>query len=261
MTVCMSERTGKYRPVSIPAYIIVFPEQFILIMQAMRNFFVNRFTVNHGFHRLHGQATLYETPVIFFRIFFDRIITVSETLSVAAVSALKHVEIQPGSIVKPSSRSCSSTRMECHQVILVDSFDRSGQSFPFSGFHIATDVSADKPDNVRFVLITFCQKLTVCFCLVNSHFTPVHRTSPNTDHTNIQTLLCCCTDNIIHVIPITVYTFLIDVFEVISVNHRILSVDIHRWNIIQCLNLNHIISAAFTLFQIIFGFIPVQAFG
>ena len=114
---------------------------------------------------------------------------------------------------------------------------------------------------IRFVLITLCQKLAVCFCLFYSHLAPVHRASPNADHTDILSLLCCCTDDVIHVIPITVYAFLIDVFEVVSVNHRILSVDIHRRNIVQRLNLNHVISATFTLFQVIFGFIPVQAFG
>ena len=70
------------------------------------------------------------------------------------------------------------------------------------------------------------------------HLAPVHRASPNADHADILSLLCCCTDDVIHVIPITLYAFLIDVFEVVSVNHRILSVDIHRRNIIQRLNLN-----------------------
>ena len=93
MTVSMSESSGKYRPVSITAYVIILPQQFILIVQAMRNFFVDRFAVNHRFHGFHGHAAFYKTPVIFFRIFFDRIVTISETLSVAAVSALEHVEI------------------------------------------------------------------------------------------------------------------------------------------------------------------------
>ena len=261
MTVSMSERTCKYRPISITTYVIILPQQFVFIVQTMRYFFIDRFTVNHRLHGFHGQAAFYKTPVILFRIFFDRVVTISETLSIATMSALKHVEIQPGSVIEPSCGSCSSTWMECHQVIFVDSFDRGCQSFPFSSFHVATDISTNKPDNIRFVLITLCQKLAVCFCLFYSHLAPVHRASPNADHADILSLLCCCTDDVIHVIPITVYAFLIDVFEVVSVNHRILSVDIHRRNIVQRLNLNHVVSATFALFQVIFGFIPVQAFG
>ena len=89
MTVSMSERTCKYRPISITTYVIILPQQFVFIVQTMRYFFIDRFTVNHRLHGFHGQAAFYKTPVIFFRIFFDRVVTISETLPVATMSALK----------------------------------------------------------------------------------------------------------------------------------------------------------------------------
>ena len=90
------------------------------------------------------------------------------------------------------------------------------------------------------------------------HFSATHRTAPDTDHTDIKSFPGSCTDNVIHVVPIAVYAFLIDVFEVISISHRILSVGIYGGDIIQGLNLNDVISPLFTLFQIILGFIAVQ---
>ena len=227
-------------------------------MQTVRYFFVDGFTVYNGLHRFHSHTAFYKTPVIFFRIFFDGIISVTETLSITAVSALEHIEIQPRCIVEPSSRSRSATRVECHQMVLVDCFDGGCQCFPFGSLHITTDIPTDKPDNVRFVFIAFCQELAVCFCLIYIHFAMTYRTSPDADHADIKTFLCCGTDNVIHVIPITIYAFLIDILEVVAVSHGILSVDIHRRDIIQCLNLNHVISAAFALFQIIFGFVTIQ---
>ena len=230
-------------------------------MQAVRYFLVDGFTVYDRFHGFHSHTAFYKAPVVFFRIFFNRIVAVAETLPITAVSALEHIEIQPGSIVEPSCRSRSATWMECHQMIFINCLDGGCQGFPFGSFHITTDITADKPDNIRLIFITFRQELTISFCLIYIHFTMTYRTSPDADHTDIETLFGCCADNVIHVIPITVYTFLIDIFEVITINYRVLTVNIHRRDIIQCLNLNHIISAAFTLFQIIFGFVTIQAFG
>ena len=101
VTIGMSEGTGKYRPVGITAHIVIFPAQFILIVQTVRNFLVDRFTVDDGFHGICGHTAFYEAPVIFFGILFNRIITVTETLSVAAMPALEHVEVQPGSGIEP----------------------------------------------------------------------------------------------------------------------------------------------------------------
>ena len=227
-------------------------------MQAVRNFFIDRFSIDNRFHGFHSHTALNETPVVFFRILFDRIVAVTKTLSVTTVSALKHIEVQPGSVVEPSCWGCSATRMEGHQVILVDCFDRSCQCLPFGCFHITANVSTDKPNDIRFVLITFRQELSVCFRLFDSHFSTIHGTSPDTNHTDIQSFFCSRTNDIIHVIPITIYTFPVDVLEVISIYHGILSVDIHGWHIIQGLNLNYIVSAMFALFQIIFGFVTIQ---
>ena len=102
ITIGMSKRTGKNRPVGITAHIVIFPAQFILIVQTVRNFLVDRFTVNYGFHGICGHTAFYKAPVIFFGILFDWIITITETLPVAAMPALEHVEVQPGSGIEPS---------------------------------------------------------------------------------------------------------------------------------------------------------------
>ena len=188
-------------------------------MQAMRNFFIDRLSVNHRFHRFHSHTTFNEAPVVLFRIFFDRVVTVTETLSVTTVSALEHVEIQPGGIIEPGCRSRSAAWMESHQVIFVDCLDRGRQCFPFGCLYVTTNITADKPDNVRLVFITFCKELAIGFRLFYIHFATVHRASPYTNHTDVHTFSCSRTDDIIHMIPITIYTFLIDVFEIISVYH------------------------------------------
>ena len=74
----------------------------ILIVQTVRNFLVDRFTVNYGFHGICGHTAFYKAPVIFFGILFDWIITITETLPVAAMPALEHVEVQPGGGIEPS---------------------------------------------------------------------------------------------------------------------------------------------------------------
>ena len=143
-------------------------------------------------------------------------------------------------------------------MILVYCFDGCGESFPFSGFYVTTNIASDKPDDIRLVFIAFGEEFAVSLGLLYRHFSATHRTAPDTDHTDIKSFPGSCTDNVIHVVPIAVYAFLIDVFEVISISHRILSVGIYGGDIIQGLNLNDVISPLFTLFQIILGFIAVQ---
>ncbi|MPM62472.1 hypothetical protein SDC9_109344 [bioreactor metagenome] len=95
-------------------------------MQALRNFLVDRFTVNNRFQRFLGKASVHKTPVIFLGILFNGVITVTIALTVTTVSALEHVEVQPLSFVKPHSRCGTTPRMESHQVVFINCTDAFG---------------------------------------------------------------------------------------------------------------------------------------
>ena len=120
ITVSMPERAGENRPISVTPYVMIFPSQLVFVMQAMRDFFVDRFSVDDGLQRSCCETTFCIAPVIFFRIFFNGILFISQTLSVTAVSALKHIEVHPGSISEPFCRSHSASRMKRHKVFLID---------------------------------------------------------------------------------------------------------------------------------------------
>src|SRR5689334_8616415 len=57
--------TGKYRPVSIPAYIIIVPTNFKRIVQTLWYFFIRRLAIKGWFYRLFAIIHFYILPVVF----------------------------------------------------------------------------------------------------------------------------------------------------------------------------------------------------
>ena len=104
MTIGMSERTGKNRPVGIATHVVILPARFILIMQALWDILIRRFSVDHRFDRFDGKTHIHIAPVILFGIIFDGVVTITITLSVTTVTTLEHIEIQPFTVVEPLGR-------------------------------------------------------------------------------------------------------------------------------------------------------------
>ena len=151
--------------------------------------------------------------------------------------------------------------MEGHQVVLVYCFDGGGESFPFGGFYVATNITSDEPDDIRLVFVALGEEFAVSLGLVYGHFATADGASPDADHADIDAFTGSGADDVVHMVPIAVDARAVDVLEVVAVGHGILSVGVYGGDIVQSLNLNDVISPLFALFQIILGFIAVQALG
>ena len=147
---------------------MLIPASFVGIMQPLRNILINRFIVNYGFQGIECRS-FHKTPVILFCVFFDRIITISLTLAITAMSALEHIKIKPFAIIKPSSRSSASTRVESHQMIFVLLTDAACQSIPNFRFLITANIATDNPDNVRIIFIAVHKKFSISHCFFLIH--------------------------------------------------------------------------------------------
>ena len=119
----------------------------------MRYFFVRRFAVENRFHGSFCQRTLYVAPVVLFGVFGDRIVLIVAALSIASVSALEHVEVEPFGIVVIIGRCRSSPGVKGHKVVGVVGFYGTGQSMPYFRFYIALNISADDPDDIGRIFV------------------------------------------------------------------------------------------------------------
>ena len=85
MSVCMSARTRKNRPISIASHITVTPAWLGRIMQSLRNTFIAGFCIQNRLQWSHGQSLFYITPIVFLQS-RNRSITISFFLTITPVS-------------------------------------------------------------------------------------------------------------------------------------------------------------------------------
>ena len=226
----MSERTSKNRPICITSYIICCPATFFRIVQSVRNPFITGFSIQHRLQGLLGKACFHIAPVVFCYITIGQIISITFGLPVTAMSTLEHIKVEPVGIIEPGCRHGSTKWVESHQMVLIDGTNCTCQGFPNFCFHIASCISSDYPHYIRIVLISFGKEGSVCFRFFYIHLPTSYQSSPDTYHTYIYTFAFSRTDDIIHMVPITIYSFFINMAEIESVRHGILSIDIHRGN-------------------------------
>ena len=141
-------------------------------------------------------------------ITIGQIISIAFSLPVTAMSTLEHIKIEPVGIIEPGCRHGSTKWVESHQMILIDGTNCTCQGFPNFCFHIASRISSDYPHYIRIVLISFGKEGSVCFRFFYIHLPTSYQSSPDTYHTYIYTFTFSCTDDIIHMVPITIYSFL-----------------------------------------------------
>ena len=165
MSISVTTTTGKNAPIGITSDIIIFPSSLIGIMQSYRNVLVGGFCIKHRLYGFVCPCRIYIHPIILFCVIRNRIVSIAHTLSVTSVPTLEHVKIEPCSLAPPSCRSVSSTWMIGHQVVLIDCFNRCGESLPYLWSDISLYISTHDPDNVWLVFITVGKKCTIPFSI------------------------------------------------------------------------------------------------
>ena len=149
--------------------------------------------------------------------------------------------------------------MESHQMTFVYAADTVCQRIPYLRLIITADIPSYHPNNIRLILVTFCKKLTVCHGFFFIHQPLFHGSSPNTYHPYIDAPWSGTFNNIVHVIPISINPFAVDIFEIKTVCHGILAVNIHGRHTVQYLHLHHVISGILALIQIVRNLVTIQA--
>ena len=91
-------------------------------------------------------------------------------------------------------------------MIRVVLLDGTCQRIPYLRTTVTTDITTDHPDNVRFILIALAQELTIGSGFLHIH--PAQLRTPDTVHGDIDTVAGSHIDDIIHVFPIAIDTFL-----------------------------------------------------
>ena len=193
----MSEAAGKDRPVGITAHVVVLPAGSREIMESLGDVLIAGFSIEDRLlrpsHLTSGNLLLRVTkahghiaPVILLGIVTDGVVTVAIALSVATVSALEHVEVQPLSVIIPPSAGSTPTRMEGHQVVLVNSLDGACQRIPRLHPFVAHDVTAYHPDDIRSVFISLTQETAIFLCLLGCHL--LNLRAPDAVHSDVDAL-------------------------------------------------------------------------
>lgn len=91
ISIGMSERTGKNRPICITSYIICCPTTFFRIVQSVRNPFITGFSIQHRLQGLLGKTCFHIAPVVFCYITISRIISITFGLPVTAMSTYRNI--------------------------------------------------------------------------------------------------------------------------------------------------------------------------
>ena len=204
MAVGMSETSGEYRPVGIAAHVVVLPARSGEIVQSLWNVLIRRFTVDYRFQWLLLKAHVHIAPVVLLGIVLYGVVAVTIALSVAAVTALKHVEVHPLAVVKPSCRRGSASWVESHDMAVVVFLYGTGQSVPHFRRLVAENVSAYHPDDVRLVLVSLTQELAVGSSLLHVHLAD-HR-PPDAVHGDIYSVVGSAVYDVVQVFPVSVDT-------------------------------------------------------
>ena len=86
-------------------------------MQALWDVLIRRLAVNDGFEGRFFPTHLHIAPVVFLGIVLDGVVSVSVALPIAAVPALKHIEVQPFTVVVPPGTGRTATGVERHHMV------------------------------------------------------------------------------------------------------------------------------------------------
>ena len=154
MSVRMSARTRKNRPIPIASYITVTPEWLGRIMQSLRNTFITGFCIQNRLQWSHRQSIFYIAPIVLLQSGY-RSITISFFLTIASVPTLEHIHIHPLLIIQMCSTRCTAKRMKSHYMILVHSKNAVCQGFPNLGIPVGVCISTDYPNDIRSIFISF----------------------------------------------------------------------------------------------------------
>ena len=147
-----------------------------------------------------------------------------------------------------------------HEMVLVYQFDGRGQRFPYFGLDIALDVTTHEPDDIGLVLVSVGEEGAILLRILHTQFTVFHQSAPDAYHSDIDAVLGGHINDIVHVIPVAIDTFAIDVLEVPAVDIRHLTIDVIGWYTINGLYLYDVIACFGTRLQIPLNLSPVEPF-
>ena len=260
MSVGMSTRTGKHTPIGIAAHVIVSPTGFIGVMKSHWNILVTGFCIEHGFDGIVFPRRVHIHPIVLLSIVGNRIVSIAHALPITAVSALECMEIKPCCLTPPLGRRIAATRMIGHQVVFVYRLDGCCQCFPHLWFDITLNVATHKPNDVRPVLIAVSQERTVFLGIVHTQLAGLYQSAPDAHHTDIDAVLGSHIDDIVHVVPIAIHTFTVDILEVPTIHIRHLSIYIIGRYPVNGLYLYDVIARLGTRLQVPLSLCPIQSF-
>ena len=122
------------------------------------------------------------------------------------------------------------------------------------------DVATHKPDDVLLVLIAIGEEGTILLSILHTQFAIFHQSTPDTHHSDVDAVLSSHINDIVHVVPIAINAFLVNLFEVPTIDIRHLTIDVISRNAIDGLHLNNVIACLRTALQIPFRLSPVESF-
>ena len=206
MTIGMAAGTGKDTPVGIAANVIILPALLVRIVQALRNILVARFGIEHRFDRLVCPGRIHIHPVVLLGIVRDRIILITHTLTILAMTTLEGMEIEPFRLAPPFGRSISATRMIGHEMIVIDALDAGSERLPHLWVDITLDIATHHPDDIRRILIAVGKELSVCLSLLCIDILCLYLRTPDGYHADVDAVHLGKFDDVVEMIPIAVDT-------------------------------------------------------
>ena len=257
MAIGVSATACKHTPVGITTHITGLPDTLIRIVESFGYALIDGLIVNDGFRGFVGPGGIHIHPVIFFRIVGYGIGFVVHALTIFAMPALEGVEVNPGCLTPPSGGCIATTWMIGHQVVVVYRLDGGGERLPYVSLHITLYITTDDPDDIWAVFVAVGEKTSVGLRLLYREFASFYHPTPDTHHTDIDTALFGLTDDVVHVIPITIVGLGQQIPLLIV---RGLPIDVYRGYIVQHLHLGHVIASVTCLIQVIRYFLTVQSF-
>ena len=147
-----------------------------------------------------------------------------------------------------------------HQVVFVYRLNSGGECFPYLRLDVALDVATHEPDDVGLVLIAVGEEGAIFLGILDGELAVLHQSAPDAHHADVDAVVGCAVDDVIHVVPIAVDPLLVDVLEIPSVDVRHLSVDVIGGNTVDGLHLYDIIAGFRTALQIPFCLSTVKTF-
>ena len=135
------------------------------------------------------------------------------------------------------------------------------QGVPHFGFDVALNVSADYPNDVGSIFVTFTQELAVGLGFFHTHQSRFYQPAPDAYHADVDAVAFGGLYDMVHVVPVSVDAFLVDVLEVESVGVRHLPVGIECRYAVYGLHLHDIEAGFAASSQVVPDFVAVEAFG